>query len=187
MSAPNQHQECTRDAHKIINSMTPKSNRKGCEIAHVWPITASHISLHSFWATTLTISHSLQIWKFLSWNLCGLEEGINSPLMLPHHNKITKVQFVRRPLLSYLYPTNSNLSKNITKWCVSSIVFQQIANRNDQIIIDLTICKVDRCLEINFQSLINLQMYWPPLYFVALPPWLSKHNGENHPPRAHGE
>jgi hypothetical protein len=100
---------------------------------------------------------SLQICKFLSWNLCGLEEGINSLLMLPVFNKITKVLFVYHPLLSYLCQNNSKLSKTITIWCEISIAFQQYANQNDWIVSNFTMCKNGQLSWINFRNSTTLQ------------------------------
>ena len=45
------------NAHKMVNSMAPKSDPKWCETWPIRPTTASHLSLHCFWATTFTISH----------------------------------------------------------------------------------------------------------------------------------
>ena len=44
------------NAHETVNSMRPKSDCKWCEITPFRPTTASHLSLHSFWATFLQLA-----------------------------------------------------------------------------------------------------------------------------------
>ena len=45
------------NAPKTINSMAPTTDRKCHETPPIQPITAPHLSLHPFQATTFTIGH----------------------------------------------------------------------------------------------------------------------------------
>jgi hypothetical protein len=45
------------NAHKMVNSMAPKSDSKWCETNPIQPITTSGLSLHPLWANTFTINH----------------------------------------------------------------------------------------------------------------------------------
>ena len=51
---------------KTVNSMAPKSDRNWCETTPIQPITAFHLSLHPFQATTFTISHFASILNHLA-------------------------------------------------------------------------------------------------------------------------
>ena len=44
------------NAHKMVNSMAPNSDCKWCQTPPIWPIIASHLSLHPFQTTIFTIS-----------------------------------------------------------------------------------------------------------------------------------